>query len=208
MPQLGIVRHGQSVWNKENKFTGWVDVSLSEKGMEEARQAGRLLAGSYHFDVAFTSALERAQKTLELILETTGQTDIPVIRDQALNERMYGDLQGANKDDMRARYGDEQVRQWRRSFDMAPPNGESLKDTYERVMPYYHQHIAPELNKGKHVLIAAHGNSLRALIMHLESMGPEDILKVEIPTGQPKIYDMDDALRVEKAYFLDPSLAE
>ena len=206
MPTLVIVRHGQSVWNKENRFTGWVDVALSEKGIQEARDAGALLKG-FSFDQAFTSDLKRAQKTLELILEITGNQSLPVRKDKALNERMYGDLQGANKNEMRERYGEEQVRIWRRSFDIAPPNGESLKDTAERVLPYYRKEIAPVLQEGKNVLIAAHGNSLRALIMYLESVGEEEILKVEIPTGKPRVYVMNDELEVEKTYFLEPSEA-
>jgi 2,3-bisphosphoglycerate-dependent phosphoglycerate mutase len=202
MPTLVIVRHGQSLWNLENRFTGWVDVELSENGMEEARKAGQLLRG-YHFDQAFTSALKRAQDTLRIIQEEAGLTGIPVEEDQALNERMYGDLQGANKDEMRQRYGEEQVRIWRRSYDVAPPNGESLQDTAERVMPYYHQRIEPMLREGKNILIAAHGNSLRALIMQLESVGPDDILQVEIPTGRPKVYEMDEALQVQRTYYLE-----
>lgn len=202
MAKLVIVRHGQSEWNKANKFTGWVDVDLAERGIEEAKHAGQQLK-DYRFDAAFTSGLKRAQHTLEIILEQTGQTDLPVTKDKALNERMYGDLQGMNKDDMREKFGAEQVHQWRRSFDIAPPNGESLKDTAERVIPYFDTHIAPLLKAGKNVIVAAHGNSLRALIMHLENLDPEEILKVEIPTGRPKVYELDEQVQVLKEGFLE-----
>lgn len=202
MSTLVIVRHGQSVWNKENKFTGWVDVDLAEKGITEAEHAGVQLKG-HHFDAAFTSDLKRAQRTLTIILDKIGQSDIPVTRNQALNERMYGDLQGLNKNDMREKYGEEQVLQWRRSFDIAPPGGESLKDTAERVIPYFEEHIAPELKAGKNIIISAHGNSLRALIMHLEGLSPEEILKVEVPTGRPKIYELDSDLKVQSSGFLE-----
>ncbi|MEP7291950.1 MAG: 2,3-bisphosphoglycerate-dependent phosphoglycerate mutase, partial [Chloroflexota bacterium] len=164
--ELILVRHGQSQWNLENRFTGWTDVPLSEAGIEEARHAGELLK-AYHFDHAFTSALTRAQETLRLILEVTGQTDVPTDRDQALNERHYGDLQGLNKEETATKFGKEQVHIWRRSYDIPPPNGESLKDTRARVIPYYEEHILPLLKEGKKVLVAAHGNSLRALVMVL-----------------------------------------
>lgn len=202
MSTLVIVRHGQSVWNKENKFTGWVDVDLAEKGITEAEHAGEQLQG-HHFDAAFTSDLKRAQRTLTIILDKIGQADIPVTKNQALNERMYGDLQGLNKNDMREKYGEEQVHQWRRSFDIAPPGGESLKDTAERVIPYFEEHIAPELKAGKNIIISAHGNSLRALIMHLEKLSPEEILKVEVPTGRPKVYELDEQMNVSESGFLE-----
>jgi len=201
MARLIIVRHGQSVWNSENRFTGWVDVDLTEKGKKEAREAGIKLL-DYNFDIAFTSDLLRAQKTLDIILKTINQQDIPIIKDEALNERMYGDLQGKNKDEARAEFGADQVHIWRRSYDIAPPNGESLKDTSERVLPYFKSEVLPKLKEGKNVLIAAHGNSLRALIMYLEELSEEEIVKVEIPTGVPKIYEMNDKLQVEQAEFI------
>src|SRR5690606_741746 len=201
MPNLVIVRHGQSQWNLENRFTGWVDVDLSPAGKEEAINAGNLLKG-FKFDEAFTSDLMRAQNTLSIILDEIGQSDIPTKKDIALNERMYGDLQGLNKDETRAKFGDEQVHIWRRSFDVAPPNGESLKDTADRVIPYYKEKIEPELRAGKDIIIAAHGNSLRALIMYLEKLSPEDILKVEIPTGHPKVYVLDEDLNIVETKYL------
>lgn len=201
MGKLVVVRHGQSEWNKQNKFTGWVDVDLAEKGIEEARKAGEKLKGM-HFDNAFTSDLKRAQRTLDIILKEIGQSDLQVKKDKALNERMYGDLQGLDKDETREKFGEEQVHIWRRSYDIAPPNGESLKDTAERVIPYYEEHIKPLLLKGKNVIVAAHGNSLRALIMHLEKMSGEEIVKVEIPTGQPKVYDLDENLAVKEAQYI------
>ena len=201
MATLVLVRHGQSVWNKENKFTGWVDVDLTDKGIEEAEKAGELLT-DYKFDEAYTSVLMRANRTLDIILKKTGQEDIPITKDQALNERMYGDLQGLNKDDTRAKYGEEQVHIWRRSFDVQPPGGESLKDTAERVLPYFEKEIAPKIKGGKKLIIAAHGNSLRALIMSLDKLSPEEILNVEIPTGVPKVYELDADLNVESAEFL------
>jgi len=201
MPKLVIVRHGQSQWNLENKFTGWVDIDLSEAGIAEAKKAGEKLK-SYKFDEAFTSDLMRAQKTLDLILEETGQTNIPVEKDQALNERMYGDLQGLNKDECREKFGEDQVKIWRRSYDIPPPGGESLKDTADRVLPYYKSRIEPELKKGKDILISAHGNSLRALIMYLEGLSKEEILKTEIPTGSPKEYILDDDLKIIETKYL------
>ena len=201
MSKLVIVRHGQSVWNKENKFTGWVDVDLAEKGVEEANQAGELLK-DYKFDAAFSSVLKRANRTLDIILEGIGQSDLHVEKNQALNERMYGDLQGLDKDETRKKYGEEQVHIWRRSFDIQPPGGESLKDTADRVIPYFQSEIAPLLKEGKDIIIAAHGNSLRALIMQLEGLNREEILSVEIPTGVPKVYDLDQDLNVISSEFL------
>jgi len=201
MAILVLVRHGQSVWNKENKFTGWVDVDLTEKGIAEAEKAGELLA-DYKFDEAYTSVLMRANKTLDIILKKTGQEDIPITKDKALNERMYGDLQGLNKDDTRAKYGDEQVHIWRRSYDVPPPGGESLKDTAARVLPYFEKEIVPKIKAGEKLIIAAHGNSLRALIMSLDKLSPEEILNVEIPTGVPKVYELDEELNVKSAKFL------
>ena len=194
---LVLVRHGQSEWNLKNLFTGWRDVGLTEQGIKEARDAGRKLkAQGLKFDVAFTSALTRAQRTLDLMLEELGQTKIPVIKDQALNERDYGDLSGLNKDDARKKWGEEQVHIWRRSYDIAPPGGESLRDTLARALPYYVTEILPRVLRGERVLVAAHGNSLRALVMVLERLSPEQILKREIGTGVPIIYRLDaDSLR-------------
>lgn len=200
MPQLVIIRHGQSQWNLENRFTGWVDVPLSTKGEQEARSAGDKLKG-FVFDVAYTSALQRAQNTLQLVMEAAGHPKIEVVKNAALNERMYGDLQGMDKAETAAKYGDEQVLIWRRSFDIAPPGGESLKDTAARVIPYYEAEIAPLLQAGKNVIIAAHGNSLRALVMHLEKMSPDEILKFEIPTAQPRLYSFDEQMAlIDKKY--------
>ena len=189
---LVLVRHGESEWNLKNLFTGWKDIDLTDKGVAEAQAAGRRLkALGLSFDVAFTSDLIRAQRSLDLILEEMGQTQIPVSRDKALNERDYGDLSGLNKDDARAKWGAEQVHIWRRSYDVAPPGGESLKDTAARVLPYYIQEILPAVLQGKRVLIAAHGNSLRALVMVLERLSTEDILEREIGTGDPLIYRLN-----------------
>lgn len=200
MPYLIVLRHGQSQWNLENRFTGWVDIDLSEQGIKEAQEAGEKLKG-YKFDKAYTSALIRAQRTLDIILNIIGQTDIPIEKDKALNERMYGDLQGLNKDELRQKFGAEQVQIWRRSYDVAPPNGESLKDTAARVIPYWESKIVPDLKAGKNILISAHGNSLRALIMYLEKISEQDIVKTEIPTGHPKYYSLDKDLNIlEKKY--------
>ena len=201
MPKLVIVRHGQSQWNLENRFTGWIDIDLSPAGEAEALKAGNKLK-DYKFDEAFTSDLKRASRTLDIILKEIDQTDIPVQHDKALNERMYGDLQGLNKDECRKKFGEEQVKIWRRSYDTPPPNGESLKDTAARVLPYYETKIEPELKKGKDILISAHGNSLRALIMHLEKLTPEQILQTEIPTGAPKEYILDDNLNVIETKYI------
>jgi 2,3-bisphosphoglycerate-dependent phosphoglycerate mutase len=198
MAQLVIFRHGQSTWNLENKFTGWVDVELTEKGVEEAKNAGLKLKG-FKFDLAYASNLQRAQKTLALALEQSGQANIPVKYNEALNERMYGDLQGLNKADTAVKYGEEQVKIWRRSYDIAPPNGESLKDTAARVIPYFENEILPKLKAGKNIVIAAHGNSLRALIMYLEKLTPAQILEFEIGTAVPRLYELDENLNVLKA---------
>ncbi len=195
MAQLVIFRHGQSVWNLENKFTGWVDVELSAKGVEEAKQAGLKLK-AFTFDVAYTSNLKRAQHTLTLALNNSGHAPITTITNKALNERMYGDLEGLDKTDTANKYGEAQVKIWRRSYDIAPPNGESLKDTAARVIPYFESEIAPQLKAGKNIVMVAHGNSLRALIMHLEKMSPEQILEFEIGTAQPCLYELDKDLNV------------
>lgn len=196
MAQLVITRHGQSAWNLENRFTGWVDVDITAKGEQEALAAGQKLKG-FHFDCAFTSNLKRAQRTLDIILKEIGQENIPVTKDEALNERHYGDLQGANKAETEEKFSKEQVHIWRRSFDVAPPNGESLKDTADRVIPYFDLNIAPLLQQGRNIIISAHGNSLRALIMHIEKLTPDEILKVELPTGQPMLYELDKNMSVQ-----------
>ena len=189
---LVLVRHGQSDWNLKNLFTGWRDVDLTEKGVAEAREAGRKLkAQGIKFDVAFTSALKRAQRTLDLMLTELGQTAIPVFKNQALNERDYGDLVGLNKDDARRKWGEEQVHIWRRSYDVAPPGGESLKDTLARTLPYYVTDILPRVLRGERVLVAAHGNSLRALVMVLDKHTPDSITKLNLDTGVPMIYRLN-----------------
>ena len=188
---LVLVRHGQSDWNLKNLFTGWKDPDLSPQGVNEAKAAGqRLKAKGLKFDVCFTSALTRAQHTLKLILSELGQTGLPETRDQALNERDYGELTGLNKDDARAKWGEEQVLVWRRSYDVPPPGGESLKDTLARSLPYYVHMIQPHVLEGKTVLVAAHGNSLRSLIMAIEGLTPEQILKRELETGVPVVYKL------------------
>ena len=189
---LVLVRHGQSDWNLKNLFTGWRDVDLTEKGVAEAHEAGRKLkAQGIKFDVAFTSALKRAQRTLDLMLTELGQTTIPIFKDQALNERDYGDLVGLNKDDARKKWGEEQVHIWRRSYDVAPPGGESLKDTLARALPYYVTDILPRVLRGERVLVAAHGNSLRALVMVLDKHTPDSITKLNLDTGVPMVYRLN-----------------
>ncbi len=190
---LVLVRHGQSEWNLKNLFTGWKDVDLTDTGIAEAHAAGKALkARGLVFDLAFTSKLIRAQRTLDIMLGELDQTQLEIRQDQALNERDYGDLTGLNKDDARKRWGDEQVHIWRRSFDVNPPGGESLKDTAARVLPYYRAEIVPEIKAGKSILISAHGNSLRALVMELEAMAPDEIIKLNIATGAPIIYTLDE----------------
>ena len=189
---LVLVRHGQSEWNLKNLFTGWKDVDLTEKGIEEARAAGKKLkAQGLSFDVAFTSGLKRAQNTLDLLLAEMGQSNIPIHRDLALNERDYGDLVGMNKDDARKKWGEEQVLIWRRSYDVQPPGGESLKDTVARTLPYFIQEILPAVLRGQRSIVSAHGNSLRALVMVLEKLSPEGILKRELATGVPIVYRLN-----------------
>ena len=199
MSTLVLLRHGESQWNLENRFTGWVDVPLSERGIKEAKAAGEKLR-SFTFDRAFTSVLKRANDTLTIALDIIGQRNIPIERDQALNERHYGDLQGLNKAETAQKYGDAQVKLWRRSFDVQPPNGESLKDTADRVMPYWNAHILPHVEKGERIIISAHGNSLRALVMHLDSLTREEVLELNIPTGVPLVYEFDKAQPVSHKY--------
>ena len=189
---LVLVRHGQSEWNLKNLFTGWKDPGLTEKGIGEAKAAGqRLKALGLSFDVAYTSALTRAQNTCALILDQLDQSSLNTIRDQALNERDYGDLSGLNKDDARAKWGEDQVHVWRRSYDVAPPGGESLKDTVARVLPYYCQEILPRVLRGERVIVAAHGNSLRALVMVLDRLTPQTIPSMELDTGVPLVYRLN-----------------
>jgi len=189
---LVLVRHGQSEWNLTNQFTGWKDVDLTDTGIKEARAAGRALKQQgIRFDVGFTSALVRAQSSLDLMLEELGQGGIPVFRDLALNERDYGDLSGLNKDDARKRWSEAQVQIWRRSYDVPPPGGESLRDTAARVLPYYIQEILPHVMRGENVLVSAHGNSLRALVMVLERLSPKQIIDRELATGVPLIFRLN-----------------
>lgn len=224
---LVLLRHGESVWNKENRFTGWTDVDLSEKGVKEAENAGKLLKDKgYIFDVSFTSILKRANRTLEIVLKEMN-LNIPVYYSYRLNERHYGALQGLNKDEMRKKFGDEQVHIWRRSYDVRPPElskdderypgndpkykdltpeelplTECLKDTLERVLPYYNNEIKKHLENKENVLVVAHGNSLRSIIKYLENISDEDIMNVEIPTGIPYVYELDDNLTIKEKYFL------
>jgi 2,3-bisphosphoglycerate-dependent phosphoglycerate mutase len=186
---LVLVRHGQSEWNLKNLFTGWKDVGLTDVGIAEARTAGRRLrAQGISFDIGFTSALKRAQDTMTLMLEEMNLSGIPIVQNLALNERDYGDLAGLNKDDARKRWGEEQVHTWRRSYDVSPPGGESLRDTAARVLPYYITDILPHVLRGERVLVTAHGNSLRALLMVLDRLGPKEIVARELATGVPLIY--------------------
>lgn len=191
MKQMVLLRHGESQWNLENRFTGWVDVPLSPRGEQEAKEAGQKLQ-TFRFNHAFTSVLTRAIKTLEFVLEVIGQTDLQVVKHQALNERKYGELQGLNKAETVEKYGDHQVKLWRRSYDVRPPGGESLQDTAERVIPYYQEKIWPILSQGESILVVAHGNSLRALVMHLDQLSREEVLELNIPTGAPLLYELDD----------------
>src|SRR5919199_3787991 len=234
MHRLVLLRHGESTWNQENRFTGWTDVDLSDRGREEAKEAGRLLReGGYVFDVAFTSVLKRAIRTLWIALDTLDLMWIPVTKSWRLNERHYGALQGLNKAETAARHGEAQTKIWRRSYDIPPPplepddprhpshdprylslssadlpSTESLKDTVGRFLPYWHQTIVPDLRSGKRILIAAHGNSLRALVKHLDAISDEDIVELNIPTGIPLVYELDDDLRPLRKYYLgDPAAA-
>jgi len=194
MAKLVLVRHGQSQWNLENRFTGWVDVPLTEQGRAEAKRAGELLkTAGLRFTKAYTSDLKRAQDTLDIMLDVLGQSDLSIERDQALNERHYGDLQGLNKDETREKYGKEQVHIWRRSYDVPPPGGESLKDTAARTLPYFESKILPDVRKGETVIVAAHGNSLRSIVMHLDKLTREQVLELNLDTGVPIVYEIDAA---------------
>jgi 2,3-bisphosphoglycerate-dependent phosphoglycerate mutase len=195
MAKLVLLRHGESQWNLENRFTGWTDVPLTDKGKEEARLAGERLRG-IRFDKAYTSVLQRAIETLDVALRVLGQTDLPTERDQALNERHYGDLQGLNKAETAKKYGDEQVHIWRRSYDVPPPGGESLKDTAARTIPYFEAKILPEVKSGKNIIVAAHGNSLRSIVMDLDRLTKEQVLELNLATGVPVVYDIDAQGRV------------
>lgn len=197
MALLVLVRHGQSQWNLENRFTGWVDVPVTPQGAEEAHRAGRLLKG-VAFDLAFVSGLQRARQTLDIILEEIGRPLIPVIADKALNERHYGDLQGLDKAETAKKYGAEQVHIWRRSYDVKPPgkDGESLKDTAERTLPFFEARIMPEVKAGKNVLVSAHGNSLRAIVMKLDGLSKEQVMELNIATGSPITYELDASGRI------------
>ncbi len=201
---LVLVRHGQSDWNLKNLFTGWKDPDLSPQGVEEAKAAGRALKPVGRFDIAFTSALTRAQNTLKLMLGEIGQEGLRTMADKALNERDYGDLSGLNKDEARARWGEEQVHIWRRAYDVNPPGGESLKDTVARALPYYNQEILPGVLRGERTLVAAHGNSLRALVMVLDRLTPETIPSVELATGVPLVYRLKADSTVESKEVLKP----
>lgn len=195
MPHLILVRHGQSLWNAENRFTGWVDVPLTELGREEALKAGRKI-GRLKVDVGYTSGLTRAQETMRLIIDASG-TEIPVIRDSALNERHYGDLQGLNKAETAAKFGDEQVKIWRRSYDVRPPKGESLEDTAARTLPFFNSCILGDIKQGKNVLVVAHGNSNRSIVMQLENLSKEEVLELNLDTGVPYVYDLAESGEVK-----------
>ncbi|MBS1536408.1 MAG: 2,3-bisphosphoglycerate-dependent phosphoglycerate mutase [Bacteroidetes bacterium] len=202
MSYLILLRHGESVWNLENRFTGWVDVDLSSKGETEAIRAGELIT-PFPIDYLFTSVLKRAIRTADIALTTAGKSNIPTEKNEALNERHYGDLQGLNKDDIGREYGTDQLKIWRRSYDVPPPNGESLKMTQERVLPYFHEHIIPKLREGKNVLVTAHGNSLRALVAELDKLTNAEILELNIPTGRPILYTLDNDLKVLDKRYLE-----
>lgn len=195
MALLILLRHGESQWNLENRFTGWVDVELSPKGEKEADEAGKKIK-NLPIDKAYTSVLKRAIRTYEIAMKSAGKEGIPVERDQALNERHYGDLQGLNKAETAKKFGDEQVHIWRRSYDIAPPNGESLKNTAARTLPYFQKHVLSDLKAGKNVIVAAHGNSLRSIVMDLDKMTKEQVLALNIPTGVPIVYEFDKDLKI------------
>ncbi|MCK6606418.1 MAG: 2,3-bisphosphoglycerate-dependent phosphoglycerate mutase [Ignavibacteriaceae bacterium] len=204
MNYLVLLRHGQSQWNLENRFTGWVDVDITELGEKEAKEAGEYIKEKgYKFDRLYTSVLKRAIRTADLAMETAGISGLPTERDQALNERHYGDLQGLNKEETAVKFGKEQVHLWRRSYDINPPNGESLKDTAARTIPYYEKNIEPLVKKGENILIVAHGNSLRSLVMYLDNLSREEVLELNIPTGNPLVYEFEEGKIVSK-YYLKP----
>lgn len=202
MARLVLIRHGESQWNLENRFTGWTDVPLTEKGRQEARRAGERIR-DIHFDMAYTSVLQRAIETLDIVLRAIGQQDLPIIRDAALNERHYGNLQGLNKAETAEKYGKEQVHLWRRSYDIAPPGGESLKDTAARTLPYFEAHIMRDIRAGKNVLVSAHGNSLRSIVMQLDKLTRDEVLELNIATGVPIVYEFDRSLRIVSKRILD-----
>jgi 2,3-bisphosphoglycerate-dependent phosphoglycerate mutase len=202
MAVLVLVRHGESQWNLENRFTGWVDVPLTEKGREEARRAGEKIR-QFRFEQAYTSVLQRATETLDIVLKVIGQEGIPVAYDQALNERHYGDLQGLNKAETAAKFGKEQVHIWRRSYDVSPPGGESLKGTAARTLPYFQTHILPDLRAGKNVLVSAHGNSLRSIVMELDHLTKEQVMELNIATGVPIVYEFGSDLSILSKRILD-----
>ena len=199
MGVLILLRHGESQWNLENRFTGWVDVDLSPKGEQEAKEAGEKLK-PYRFDRVYTSVLKRAVRTMEIALEYAGNGTPPVVKHEALNERHYGDLQGLNKAETAKQYGGEQVHIWRRSYDIPPPNGESLKDTAARVLPYWESAILPDVQSGKNILVAAHGNSLRSLVMRIDGISAEEIPNLNIPTGVPLLYEYESESLTNNGY--------
>lgn len=206
MPTLVLLRHGESQWNLENRFTGWVDVTLTERGRSEARAAGeRLKAAGIDFSIAFTSKLQRAQETLRVVLDVLGRPNLPVVEDQALNERHYGDLQGLNKAETAEKYGAEQVHIWRRSYDVPPPGGESLKDTAARTLPFFDAAIRPRLDAGENVLVAAHGNSLRSIVMELEGLSEQQVLELNLATGVPLVYELAAEATILEKRILDGS---
>jgi len=204
MAKLVLLRHGESLWNLENRFTGWIDIGLTPKGEQDALEAGKLLK-DIPFDHAFTSVLARAISTLDFALKGAEQEEVPVTKDKALNERMYGDLQGLNKAECAQQFGEEQVHIWRRSYDIPPPNGESLKDTAARTLPYYQNNILPLLKQGENVLISAHGNSLRAIVMDLDKLTKEQVLELNIPNAVPIVYEIDSEGNVQHKEILTPS---
>jgi 2,3-bisphosphoglycerate-dependent phosphoglycerate mutase len=202
MALLVLVRHGESQWNLENRFTGWIDIPLTEKGREEARRAAEKIR-DIHFDRAYTSVLQRATESLDIMLQVIGQQGIPVAYDRALNERHYGDLQGLNKAETAEKFGKKQVHLWRRSYDVAPPGGESLKDTAARTLPYFEAHILPDLRAGKNVLVSAHGNSLRSIVMQLDQLTREQVMELNLATGVPIVYEFSPDLQIISKKILD-----
>src|SRR5574340_60135 len=202
MALLVLIRHGESQWNLENRFTGWVDVALTEKGRQEAYRAGEKIR-EIHFDQVYTLVLRRAKDRLDIVLYVIGQEGIPIAYDQALNERHYGDLQGLNKAETAEKFGKEQVHLWRRSYDVAPPGGESLKDTAARTLPYFQSHILPDLRAGRNVLVSAHGNSLRSIVMELDRLSREQVMELNLATGVPIVYEFSPDLKIASKRVLD-----